>query len=205
MRENSEVELKLQVIDETIWDDLIHKLKTMPEASGYEKVLLAANYFDTIDGLLHKSRLAYRVRKENDQWVATIKGGGCVVNGLHKRMEWNIKVENGEANLAVFNETTIDQNIIKQLEHEPLIPIVQTDFVREVVVLTIGEDKIEVAMDQGVIIGNENKAPILEIELELKAGKEERVRQFGEQLMKEFSLKLANKSKFSRGLELLQR
>lgn len=205
MQENSEVELKLQVIDETIWDNLIHKLKTMPETSGYEKILLAANYFDTMDGLLHKARLAYRVRKENDQWVATIKGGGCVVDGLHKRMEWNIKVENGEANPAVFVETTVDQNIIKQLEHEPLIPIVQTDFVREVVVLTMGDDKIEVAMDQGVIIGNGNKVPILEIELELKAGKEEILRQFGEQLMKDFSLKLANKSKFLRGLELVQR
>ncbi|MBP2633155.1 MAG: domain containing protein [Firmicutes bacterium] len=205
MQENSEVELKLQVIDETVWDDLIHKLKTMPEASGYKKILLEANYFDTIDGSLHKARLAYRVRKENGQWIATIKGGGCVVNGLHKRMEWNIKVKNGEANLAVFNETTVDQNLIKQLGHELLIPIVQTDFVREVVVLTIGDDKIEVAMDRGVIIGNGNEVPILEIELELKAGKEKILRQFGEQLIKDFSLKLANKSKFLRGLELVQR
>jgi inorganic triphosphatase YgiF len=202
MQENSEVELKLQVTDETVWEALIHKLKTMPEASGYERILLAANYFDTVDGLLHKARLAYRVRKENHQWVATIKGGGCVVDGLHKRMEWNIKVENGEANLAVFNQTAVDQNIIKQLENEQLIPLVQTDFVRELVILTIGDDKIEVAMDKGVITGNKNEIPILEIELELKAGKEEILREFGEQLIKEFSLTLSNKSKFSRGLEL---
>lgn len=205
MQENSEVELKLQVLDETAWAGLVNKIKTLPEASGYEKILLAANYFDTIDGFLHKARLAYRVRKENDQWVATIKGGGCVVNGMHKRAEWNIKVENGEANPQVFTKTTVDQNILRELSTKELIPIVQTDFVREVAILTIGDNKIEVAMDKGVITGNGNKIPILEIELELKEGKEQSLIEFGEKLMKEFPLKLSNKSKFARGLALVQR
>lgn len=202
MQENSEVELKLQVLDETVWEEVVNKIKTLPEASGYEKILLAANYFDTIDGLLHKAHLAYRVRKENDQWVATIKGGGSVVNGMHKRAEWNLKVENGEANPQVFTKTTVDQTIVRELSTKELTPIVQTNFVREVVILTIGNDKIEIAMDKGEIIGNGNKAPILEIELELKAGKEKILIELGEKLMKEFSLKLSNKSKFLRGLEL---
>lgn len=204
MQENSEIELKLQVLDETAWTGIVNKIKTLPEASGYEKILLAANYFDTMDGFLHKARLAYRVRKENDQWVATIKGGGCVVNGMHKRAEWNIKVENGDANPQVFTKTTVDQNILKELSTKKLIPIVQTDFVREVVILTIDDNKIEVALDKGIIIGNGKKIPILEIELELKEGKEKILLEIGEKLIKEFPLKLSNKSKFARGLALVQ-
>lgn len=205
MQENSEVELKLQVLDETAWTRIVNKIKTLPEASGYEKILLAANYFDTMDGFLHKARLAYRVRKENDQWVATIKGGGCVVNGMHKRAEWNVKVENGEADLQAFAKTTVDQSILKELSTKKLIPIVQTNFVREVVILMIDDNKIEVALDKGIIIGNGNKIPILEIELELKEGKEKILMEIGEKLIKEFPLKLSNKSKFARGLALVQR
>lgn len=202
MQENSEVELKLQVLDEADWERLVHTIKTLPEAGGYEKIRLAANYFDTVDGFLHKARLAYRVRKENDQWVATIKGGGSVVNGMHKRAEWNVTVENGEADLQVFTKTTVDQTILEQLSTKKLIPIVQTDFVREVVMLTIGDNKIEAAMDKGKIIGGGNEVPILEIELELKEGKEEALIEFGKKIIKEFSLELSNKSKFMRGLEL---
>lgn len=205
MKENSEVELKLQVLDETAWTRIVNKIKTLPEASGYEKILLAANYFDTMDGFLHKARLAYRVRKENDQWVATIKGGGCVVNGMHKRAEWNIKVENGNADPQVFTKTTVDQNILKELSTKKLIPIVQTNFVREVVILTIDDNKIEVALDKGKINGNGNEIPILEIELELKEGEEKILLEIGEKLIKEFPLELSNKSKFARGLALVHR
>lgn len=199
---NNEVELKLQVMEESAWESLKNQLKAMPGAGGYEKIPLAANYFDTRDGLLHKERLAYRTRKEGTQWVATIKGGGSVRNGLHKREEWNLCVDAGCVDLHAFTQTDIDQEILHKLKGKELVSIVQTEFIREIVMLHIDGSQIEIAMDQGIIVAGGKTAPILEIELELKMGQETALMNLGEHLMAQFPLKRSDKSKFLRGLEL---
>ncbi|WP_199883887.1 CYTH domain-containing protein [Anaerosinus massiliensis] len=201
-KKNREIELKLQVTEEAAWESLKNQIKTMPGAGGYEKISLAANYFDTEDGFLHKEHLAYRTRKEGAQWVATIKGGGSVCNGLHKRAEWNLCVDDGRPDLRVFLQTDVDQAILRELGNKELISIVQTEFIREVVILHIDGSEIEIAMDRGSIMAGKNTAPILEIELELKAGHEDAVLKLGDYFMTQFPVKRSDKSKFLRGLEL---
>ena len=170
----TEVEIKLQVTDETTWGSIVAYVKNMPELVSCQRLALAANYFDTIDGSLHKEQLAYRVRKENTEWVATIKGRGEVVNGLHRRFEWNVPVENGSPNLSVFGHIAIDQDLLQKIAKAKLIPIVQTEFIREVCLVKWAGSEIEIALDRGEIIANSKKVPILEIELEIKNGKKER-------------------------------
>ena len=96
-----EIEMKLTVADSV---DLGAVRGICSFLSGGEgrNTKMMARYFDTEDGALGASRLAYRTRKEGYRWVACLKGSGVSEGGLHQRMEIEREVESGEADLTVF-------------------------------------------------------------------------------------------------------
>ena len=202
MGKEQEVELKLQVAIPNEWEKICKYIEQLKGKIKTDKIDLAARYFDTVDGDLNKEKIAYRVRKENENWVATIKGGGSANGGLHSRSEWNVAVENGEPDITVFAHTSMDQKLIKRLSTKPLNIIVETVFKRNVVLLTWNRSVIEIALDQGSIFAGGESVPILEVELELKEGNKKDLLHLGSVLAKEFSLIVETKSKLLRGLIL---
>jgi inorganic triphosphatase YgiF len=205
MNKNKEIELKLQVMDETVWSALGAYIKNLPGVKKSEKINLLANYFDTADERLSKARLSYRVRRENDVWIATIKGDGSSLGGLHSRMEINVLVHSPKPDLSVFQAYDIHKKILQVLDGVGLEQIVQTDFEREAVLFEQNETWIEIALDQGSIIAADKKIPILEVELELKKGKAAELLSLGSQLTGQFPLRIESKSKLLRGLLLTGR
>lgn len=205
MDKNKEIELKLQVMDEKVWSAIGTYIKNLPGVKHSEQINLLANYFDTADERLSKARLSYRVRRENDVWMATIKGDGSSLGGLHSRMEINVPVHSPKPDLSVFQAYDIHKKISQVLDGGVLEMIVQTAFQREAVLFEQSETLIEIALDQGSILASGKKNPILEVELELKKGKTAELLSLGAHLMGNFPLLIEPKSKLLRGLILAGR
>ena len=167
------------------------------------KQLLDARYFDTTTLCLQKAKLAYRIRREGEQWIATIKDGGMSSGGLHERREWNVAVPDAQPDISVFEDTDIGKKLIELVGCQQLEPILSTKFERRTMDIMMPDNSlIEVAADQGIIVAASKKAPILEVELELKSGKPAALLQLGAQLAREYPFIPEPDSKFYRGLKL---
>ncbi len=199
---NSEIELKLKVADPNEWNAIANYVKQLKNCISIEQLDLSAIYYDTVDKLLSKNRVAYRVRRENNQWISTIKGGGSVTNGIHKRIEYNMPVESGRPDLNVFPRLPVDEVTEAILRQSNLYAVLQTDFTRQAITVTFNESKIEIALDKGKIYADGKECPILEVEIELISGREESLLQLGDMLINRFSLEREEYSKFARGLML---
>ncbi|HEY3424805.1 MAG TPA: CYTH and CHAD domain-containing protein, partial [Negativicutes bacterium] len=202
---HTETELKLQVTDPAIWDNImvVPLLQQMAEPNSLKKQLLEARYFDTAQHNLQQAALTYRVRREGEQWVATVKGGGSSNGGLHRRQEWNVVVAGPEPDSDVFRDTAVGAKLQELIGEEELEPLFITRFTRYTLqIRTPDGSQVEVAADRGEIIVGTLSAPILELELELKDGQPTALLTLGAQLAREFPLLLETRSKFYRGLQL---
>lgn len=201
---NLEVELKLQVADAESWPKLLASPLFAQLANGrtWNSEKLEARYFDTKSGALRVAQIAYRVRREGENLVATLKGSGSSEGGLHQREEYNVKVESTDPDISVFSATPLGQRLLKVVGSQPLMPLCITAFTRQTVEVTLNGAVIEIAADQGNIIAGEQIEAILELELELKSGDVKSLFKLGAQLAKEFPLFLESKSKYHRALLL---
>ena len=214
-----EIELKYLINDEdkanAIWDEL----KSHPAlvAESLEEKLMHAVYFDAEDERLSKEKIAVRVRREGNEMVATCKWGGnqrkamaekgCDVSGaLHARSELNVPVGDDSWFVTppsnIFGDTEIGQRIIDLLGNEPLVPILETQFLRKLVQLHVGDMVCEVAVDLGTIEAGGRWEPICELELELLEGESEPLMELGKSFETQYALIPGEKSKFARGKAL---
>jgi triphosphatase len=200
-----ETELKLYCTDANVWENIMSAQalveRTVPESRATEE--LEAHYFDTPTYSLQKEKIAYRVRREGGNWVATVKAGGSSKGGLHARQEWNILVSDEQPDIGVFSDTEIGARLQEIVGDQVLEPILITRFERQRVdVLMSDGSKIEVAADRGEIVAGNMAEPILEVELELKSGQSESLFILGAELSREYPLLPESRSKFYRGLVL---
>lgn len=205
MPKNTEIELKLICTDDRVWEEIMNakSLTEIAVPGSADKQVLDARYFDTPTYCLQKEKIAYRIRREGDQWVATVKGGGSSNGGLHERQEWNVTVSDPQPDLTVFAGTDIGKKLMEVVGSQVLKPILITRFERKTLDVCMPDgSQIEVAADQGEIIAGAKRAPILEVELELKSGKPSALFALGAVLAKEYPLLPETDSKFYRGLLL---
>lgn len=205
MPNHIETELKLGCSDESVWEEIMSAEALVSViVSGSENIQqLEARYFDTPSHALQKAQLAYRLRREGENWIATVKGGGSSKGGLHARLEWNVVVSSNEPDIGVFAHTEIGERLQEVIGDEIVEPILITFFERRMVDVVMPDSStIEVAADKGAIIAGEKTAPILEIELELKAGDPKTLFMLGAALSRELPLLPESDSKFYRGLLL---
>lgn len=202
MKKNEEIEWKLQVTNEAFWPQIADFILALPNRIKRENITMAAHYFDTKERQLNKNKIAYRIRKENETLVATLKAGGSSTGGLHKRLEANVLVESSLPDLSVFSDVKEVKPVVDFLQAVPLYEIVVTDFVREAVLVDYKKSSIEIAMDKGLIRANGKSERIAEVELELKDGSEEDLALLGTELCNRFPLQPESRSKYYRGLLL---
>jgi len=77
MSRKIEIELKLQIIDQAMWETLPKSvwLRGLIAAEPAKVETMEATYYDTPSRTLWKSGYAFRVRREGTSWMATLKGG----------------------------------------------------------------------------------------------------------------------------------
>ncbi|MEX3814821.1 CYTH domain-containing protein [Paraburkholderia sp. BR13439] len=135
-------------------------------------------YFDTPQLTLASSKSALRLRQTPDGWLQTFKTVGTATNGLHSRHEWEMPVAGAKLEIdSLLNacDEPAAADALKQAA-PALIELFHTNFTRTLWLLDTDGAQIEAAIDQGDVLAEVDdqtrRAPISEIELELKSGDE---------------------------------
>ncbi len=201
-----EIELKLILADAGDYPRLVND----PILSGLFKneqvrvIQYATTYYDTGDRLLYQNGYSYRIRKATDSCTATVKDQGSQGGGLFVRGEWNVKLKSDAPSIEPFLGLPVGSRLESILQGQELLPLFRTDFQRTAIDLrTETGSLIEMAADLGSIIADQVAAPICEVELELKDGAPVDLLRVGAALADMYSLRVGDKSKYARGLELL--
>ena len=182
-----EIELKYlidkdEIIEQIFQDPYLSKIK---DKNSDEEIEMHAVYFDTEDRRLYREGMAFRVRKEGNKLVATLKWNGTSEDGMHKREEINVPVDDEEKlkmpDIHIFDQSEMCQVLSHVVGKRNLIPL----------------------MDLGQIVCNGKVAPISEMEIELYSGEEEDMKALGDDVAEKYGLIAENTSKFKRGLDLM--
>lgn len=203
-----EIELKF-LIDEELTRERLESdrhLRELARGGEMEEIPMYAVYFDSKDYVLLHQAIAFRVRHEGSRWVATLKWDGSAENGLHIRRELNVPVDEAfmEApSLSIFKGSAEYEALMEVAGDRPLLPVMSMEFTRTQVQVDTGRSIDMLSYDVGEIRTTEGVAPISELEIELYSGDREDMLALGNELAQKYDLKVGNKSKFQRGLELL--
>lgn len=198
---NSEIELKF-LANELCMTQLQPILSEF-SILQHEVRHLRSVYFDTKNRQLRRWRMGLRIRSGDDENVQTIKTAGRVVGGLNDRPEYNQVIQGQRPQLGRFEQLKWPENIDLQALEEALIPIFVTDFERTTWLIDLdNETLVEVALDRGSLMADEQQQPIHELELELVKGDVGQLFALAERLCALDCLTLASTSKAKRGYAL---
>lgn len=196
-----ETELKLRIAPEQLARLKRHGLLKAHTASRPVTRRLYNIYYDTPKLELHQSGMALRLRHTGRQWLQTLKGGGSVQAGLHRRDEWEMPVNGPALDLSGLSADW-DQHLPRSLRNR-LQSVFVTDFSRSSRMLDFQGARIELCMDQGEIVTEQRSMPVCELELELKSGEPRQLFELALALLEIVPFELELVSKAEQGYRLL--
>lgn len=164
----------------------------------FESVSMETTYFDALDGALSARKWTLRRRLENGVSVCTLKTPAP--NGA--RGEWEAAAPDIETALPSLIALGAPKELLTLAKG--LRPVCSAQFTRQKAFFSWGSSQLELALDQGRLLGGTKEAPIFEVEAEVKAGKDSDALSFGAWLAAEYGLVPEPKSKYKRARELAQ-
>lgn len=206
-----ELELKLDVSA-----DAIETLKSNPsfrhqmKGAGVKRELVSV-YLDTKDFALRRQGFSFRLRRDGDRLIQTIKGMRC---GVLERAEWETSSLAGDRRqvdaewpyLAGDRDHHVAmENLLKQLSDQKLPTALRAIFRTKVERTSYRVGGIEVSLDKGRIIAGHQSAPVCEIELELKDGDRAALFTLAREISQIVPAEISVKSKAERGYDLITR
>lgn len=163
----------------------------------FSVITMETTYYDTPDRALSDRRITLRRRLENGRSVCTLK---TPTDGLG-RGEWDVERE--EISQAIDELCKLSRwDGLPDLLASGVEPVCGACFTRQAKTLVQESCTVELALDQGILLGGGRELPLCEVEVELKSGSEEAAVDFAKALSREFGLKPEKKSKFRRALAL---
>lgn len=204
--QNTEIELKLLIskdeVEKMLQLDFIEAALRVP--CGKRRHLISA-YYDTEDFNFTKHGIAYRVRDKGDgNYEATVKTSGKREGALSERKEYNMPVLEFKPKLEGFAALGLGLEL-NSLAPQGVRLLFVVDVERVTYILDYHGAVIELAVDQGKIVGNNKVDYINEVEMELISGDKKTLLELKERLASKIQIKAEERSKFSRGLALLER
>lgn len=224
---NTEIELKYQLEstpdeNSSVAASITAMLTAQNSHFEVNQFQLVNDYFDNDNLDLRKMDFGLRIRtkviSENalkteltvetqpiaQQFEQTIKTAGIVVDGLHKRPEYNVNILGKQVDLSLFPVNIWPENTNVEQLQQSLKVIFSTNFSRQTWLIHHGENIIELALDSGEIIANGGKEKLFinEIEIELVNGSEQALFELAKQLKANISMKPSSLSKAARGYSL---
>lgn len=157
---------------------------------------LGATYFDTPEHALRKAGFGLRVRDGEGGRKQTLKSASA--GGVFSRGEWEMAI----AGPGPDRDALANTPAAALLNGETLMPVFTTRVERVVRVVQIGDSVIEAALDRGELSAEGRRAPVCELELELKRGQPPALFDLARQLAKRVPLRLSLISKAERGYGL---
>jgi inorganic triphosphatase YgiF len=186
-----EVELKFALSPA----DVDHLAAT--EFAGAEARDITSIYYDTPDRDLRRAELSLRLRRQDGQWRQTLKGAGP---GAVSRHESEHPTARDRLDLSRLAASPAAEILGKRMDR--LAPVFETRVRRRTRSRTVQGSEIELALDEGEIIAGAARAPVAELEIELKSGNSSALFAAARRLAGDSDLRLAVSSKADRGYAL---
>lgn len=165
--------------------------------TGWQTLSMETTYYDTENGALSRQKYTLRKRMENGKAVCTVKTPA----GDLGRGEWETECDDIQEAIPTLVALGAPKNLLL-LTEAVLLPICAASFTRNCLTVEAEGCTVELALDQGVLLGGGKKLPLCEVEIELKEGSREAATAYAEALADRFPLTKEHKSKFRRALEL---
>lgn len=174
------------------------KIAAIREKYGdFSPISMETAYYDTPDLKLAFHQWTLRRRMENGVSVCTFKrpheNGG--------RGEWEVEAASVMEGVMELCRNGADWELMR-ITAGGLIQTCGARFTRLAATLEIPGGKVELALDQGVLIGRDRELPFAEVEVELKEGSDQTAIAFAKALAEEFDLTEEPRSKFVRAMTL---
>lgn len=195
-----EIELKAGLSAREV-RDLLRLLKE-DYGAGQRPAYLRSIYFDTPGLHLKKRGIALRIRREQGRSIQTVKVGRTGVGSFHDVAEQDNAVAGLKPRVGAITDRALREAIVAATRNSVLVPHFETRVRRSRWLVTEHHGTIEIAVDSGHFITAAGKAPILELELELKGGSPEALFDLADRLLEGCSPNLSLPGKASRGFEL---
>lgn len=163
---------------------------------------LVSTYYDTPSFSLLQNGIMLRVRKIGRKRVQSIKMNATEGGGLARRTELECSIRGDRPDLAQIVDPDVRRLIQERCAGSDLVSIFATNVMRETWLLRLAGSQIECAIDRGIIAADGRRAPICEVELELKSGQPARLFQLAHRLNTIVPLRIEPASKAARGYDL---
>ena len=187
-----EFELKYQATPEVIAS--IHG-----KFGEFIPISMETTYFDTADLALRKRRWTLRRRLENGRAVCTVKTP--LPDG--SRGEWEVESPDLAAGVRHLCAMGAPGALLDYV-NQGVASFCGARFTRLAKTIALPNGTVELALDQGVLLGGGKELPFAEVEVELKQGRDEDAIAFAKELAARFHLAPEPKSKLRRALDLAE-
>jgi len=213
-----EVELKLRIDPADV-----PRLAGLPVLSGPGAVQrLESTYYDTPDLHLLREKVSFRVRRQDEGFVQTVKGPPRAHGIVQHRGEWEVPVPGPEPQPALLDDPAarthlgpLADAVAEAVAGNGLKPMFASHVERTVRIVgnpsggaatgtgDAGADRIEVAIDVGEIRTPDDRSqPIAEVELELKEGDPGALYRLARILNAQVPMRVERRTKAERGYAL---
>ena len=205
-----EVELKL-ALPTSDPSGLARRLSRTPVLARRQATQLGLHniYYDTPEQMLRQQRIALRLRRVGSDtkthWLQTLKTGGLGDSALSQRGEWEAPVRGARLSLPALKATPWPMIDPGGLVFPALAPCFATTFKRtRWLVRRRDGSVIEVALDIGEIVVGDQRAPLCELELELRSGQPSALFELARLIAQTVPVLPLHRSKAERGYALAQ-
>ena len=205
MAKNTEIELKLLLSKEDLERLLTLDFMVQAIREGSRRVRhLVSTYYDTRELTLKEHGIAYRVRDKGDgSFEATVKTQKQSAGGLSERLELNLPLAEAQPVLDGFAALGLGFEL-SELAPCGVQALFTVDVERITYILDYAGAVCELAIDKGAIRCGEKSDSIDEVEIELLEGEVQALLELKERIAATVTLRAEERSKFARGLALLQ-
>lgn len=199
-----ETEFKYILNDPSVFDTIVEEAgNSKLGLDAVEVIDMHAVYFDTEDFDFRNRGIAYRIRQEDDRCTATIKWDIDVSDGLHRREEFNLVVnderfaEHPDIELFVSSDA---YDVLKDAAgSKTLVPTISMDYQRRQFKVDTGKSISCISIDEGVIHHVDGHiVPVSELEIEWYYGDEDDFMALAERIQEKYGLKSEDRSKLQR-------
>ena len=163
----------------------------------FTPISMETTYYDTIDLKLAMHHWTLRRRMENDVSVCTFKRP----REDGSRAEWEVECPGITEGIMKLCQAGADWELMR-VTAGGLMEVCSARFTRLARQLELPGGTVELALDQGVLMGRGKELPFAEVEVELKEGPDEVAAAFAKVLAEEFGLVPEPRSKFARAMAL---
>ncbi len=158
---------------------------------------METTYYDTPDEALSRQKITLRRRYENGISVCTLKTPAAGVG----RGEFQTEADSIEAAIPILCKLSGFESL-KTLVAGSLTEVCGARFTRIARKICFGDSTLELALDEGFLLGGSKSLPLYEVEVELVSGEPKDADLYGALLSSKFSLQEETRSKFRRAMAL---